>query len=152
MRWITGCTWQHPLEVMEIWSLSSSDEDFIFILFFLLNCFLMPDSSTHIYNEIKAYSPYLLLPTPLHIPHHVSLLTSCLFFLFSRVLFLILQMCMSLCWYMHLRASVHRQQGNQIPLNLELQVALSHLTWVLRAELRSSTWAASAPNHWDISL
>lgn len=72
--------------------------------------------------------------------------------LFSRVLFLILQMCMSLCWYMHLRASVHRQQGNQIPLNLELQVALSHPTWVLRAELRSSTWAASAPNHWDISL
>ena len=37
-------------------------------------------------------------------------------------------------------------------LELELQVIVSHLTWVLGAEFRFSARVVCDPNHWDISL
>lgn len=47
---------------------------------------------------------------------------------------------------------IHRSQRCRIPLELELQVVVSHLVWVLGIKLRSRGRAVHAPNFGAVSL
>jgi hypothetical protein len=43
-----------------------------------------------------------------------------------------------LCEYVHMSTGTCQEQRHQTPLQLDLQVVMSHLMWVLGTELRSS--------------
>ena len=57
-----------------------------------------------------------------------------------------MSICLSVCMCTALYAGACGSQGVMDPLKLELQATMSHLTWVLETELRSSARAASALN------
>lgn len=62
--------------------------------------------------------------------------------------FIVCSLCVYLSACLSVDASDHRrQQEVSDPLELELEVVVSFLTWVLRIELKSSIRAASALNH-----
>jgi hypothetical protein len=53
---------------------------------------------------------------------------------------------MSVFEYAHMCMGVHRVQKKGPPISLELELQMSHLTWVLGTKLRSSSGASSALN------
>lgn len=53
---------------------------------------------------------------------------------------------------MYMWVQMYRSQRCRIPLELELQVVVSHLVWVLGIKLRSCGRAVHAPNFGAISL
>lgn len=75
----------------------------------------------------------------------VLFISSLMFLLF---LFKTVFMCMYLflCVYGHLSATLSQKRTFDFPLELELPVVVSHLTWTLGTELKSSGKAASALN------
>lgn len=62
---------------------------------------------------------------------------------YIKIIFYIVKFCLSLCEYMHMSSGLTEFRGIG-SLELDLQVIVSHLTWVLAAELRSSARAISA--------
>lgn len=53
---------------------------------------------------------------------------------------------------MYLCVATYRGQRTSGPPELDLEVVLSFLTWVLGAKPLLSAETASVPNHWAISL